>query len=135
MKTDPSCRPWLARQGALAVLLACAGCAGAPPVPEAQLALGRGAINEALSAGAAEAAPLELKQARDKMARADAAVAAENYEEARRLAEEAEVDARLASARARTAQAKLAAREIENSLSTLRENLNTGAEDNAPAPR
>lgn len=134
MSSKPSSRKRFIGGAALAVAAIAAGCASAP-IPEAQLALGRGAINEAMTAGATESAPLELQQARDKMARADAAVGAKNYEQAARLAEEAEVDARLAAAKARTAQAKLAALEIQKSLRTLRENLNTGQDANPPSQR
>lgn len=108
----------------LAVAASCAGCASAP-VPDTQLAVSRSAINDALSAGAAESAPQDLQNARDKLAQADAAVASNQHENARMLAEEAEVDARLATAKARTARANLAAAEVQKSIRTLRENLAT----------
>lgn len=122
------------RGGTLIAALLAAGCASAP-VPEAQLAVSRSAINEALATGAADSAPMELQNARNKVAQADAAVAADRNEDARRLAEEAEVDARLAAAKARTARANLAVAEIQESLRTLRENLPAGTGAEPPAPR
>lgn len=103
-----------------------AGCA-TPPVPDAQIAVSRSAIEDAMSAGATQAAPLELQHARDRMAQADAAVDAKRYDDARRLAEEAEVDARLATAKARTARANLAVAEIQKSIRALRENVTPNA--------
>src|SRR4051812_9382204 len=85
-----------------AVGTACAlafGCAGVP-APNAEMAAGRTRIQDALIAGAAENAPAELKTARDNQERAEAALAAKDNAEARRLAEEAEMDARLAIAKA-----------------------------------
>ncbi|MGE5493489.1 MAG: DUF4398 domain-containing protein [Actinomycetota bacterium] len=127
MNSPTSCRSlaW-----ATAILLL-AGCAS-PPRPDAQFAVSRSAIDDALGAGAAQSAPLELQHAREKMARADAAVDAKDFEDARRLAEEAEVDARLAAAKARTARAQLAVAEIQKSIRALRENVDTGS--SAPAP-
>ncbi|HZX31421.1 MAG TPA: DUF4398 domain-containing protein [Rhodocyclaceae bacterium] len=119
MNSTLPCRPL-----AWAAILLLAGCAS-PPRPDAQFAVSRSAIEEALGAGATQSAPLELQHARDKMARADAAVDAKNFEDARRLAEEAEVDARLAAAKARTARAQLAVAEIQKSIRALRENVNT----------
>lgn len=127
MKSPPSRRsqPWAA------AILLMAGCASSPPPPDAQFVISRNAIQDALGAGAAQAAPLELQHAREKMVRADAAVDARDFDDARRLAEEAEVDARLAAAKARTARANLAASEIQKSIRVLRENVNT---DSAPNP-
>lgn len=119
------------RSTALATGLLVAGCASIP-VPETQMTISRNAISDALSAGATENAPLDLQRARDKMAQANAAVAADRNKEARQLAEEAEVDARLAAAKARTARANLAALEVQKSIRTLQENLNTGAPANLP---
>jgi predicted nucleic acid-binding Zn-ribbon protein len=49
----------------------------------------------------------------------------DNNEQARRLAEEAEVDARLAELRARTKTTRDAVAAIQSSIDTLRRELNT----------
>lgn len=120
----------------LLVLLTVAGCAGTP-VPRAQLAVSQRAIEDAKTAGAAQAAPLDLQRAQDKLSRAQAATAEANNEQARRLAEEAEVDARLAAARARTARTREAAVEVQKSIRALRESApaDSGASNPAPVSR
>lgn len=123
--------PW--RAVLVAALLSTA-CASTPP-PDAQLAVSRSAIDDALAAGAADAAPLDLQKARDKLSLANASVAVEKHEDARRFAEAAEVDARLAAARARTAHANLAAAEIQQSIRALRENLSFDSGGTPPNPR
>jgi hypothetical protein len=86
---------------AFAVLIIFAGCSTTKPPTDslARAELGARAADEAK---AAELAPVDYKNARDKLAKAKAAMAAERYEEARRLAESAQVDAELALAKAET---------------------------------
>jgi uncharacterized protein DUF4398 len=78
----------------LLTALAAAACATEPP-PAATLASARAAVEQA-SAGGAQHAPSELAAARTKLRRAQDALARGDNVQARRLAEEAEVDARLA---------------------------------------
>jgi hypothetical protein len=59
------------------------------------------AVTSAEQADAAQHAPSDLDRARDKLIRAQAAMQEDDNTEARRLAEEALVDARLAEAKAR----------------------------------
>ena len=73
-------------------VLAAVACATEPP-PGAALASARAAVEQA---GAARHAPAELSAARTKLTRAQDAAARGDNLQARRLAEEAEVDARLA---------------------------------------
>lgn len=73
-----------------------AACATEPP-PAVTLASARAAVEQA-GAAAAQHAPSELAAARTKLQRAQDAAARGDNLQARRLAEEAEVDARLASA-------------------------------------
>jgi hypothetical protein len=87
--------------------LALAACATTSP-PGAELAAARAAIVQAEPA-AWRHAPAELRLAQDKLARAEQAMARDEWREARRLAEQAEVDARLAGSiaeneRSRSAQ-------------------------------
>ena len=78
---------WLAL---LAVLAACA----TEPAPTAELAAARAAVDQA--APASEYAPRELAAAQTKLRAAQDALARGDNLQARRLAQEAEVDARLA---------------------------------------
>ena len=78
---------WLAF---LAVLAACA----TEPSPTAELAAARAAVEQA--APAARYAPKELAAAQTKLGRAENALARGDNLQARRLAQQAEVDARLA---------------------------------------
>lgn len=93
-----------------ALLIALLGCAGEPP-PNAQLAVARAAVGEASRSGAVEHAPEDLSTARDKLARAEEAIKAGDNADARRLADEASMDAQLATAKARTAVATVAGSE------------------------
>ena len=107
---------------ALAAAVALAGCATTPP-PTGQLAVAKSAISDAVGAGSEQLAPEPLHTAQDKLAQADKAMAARNYADARRLAEEAEIDAKLAAITARSAKAQLAATELERGIQALKEEL------------
>src|SRR5204863_2573379 len=82
-------------RAALAILsLALAACA-TPAPPDADLAAARAALLQAEPVAHRHAAK-ELALAQTKLARAEQAMARDDWREARRLAEEAEVDARYA---------------------------------------
>jgi septal ring factor EnvC (AmiA/AmiB activator) len=89
-------------------LLALTGCAAAP-VPHDALAAAGLALDRAEVAGAAEHAPDELARARAQLAAAQAAVRARAHDEARLLAEQAAMDARLAEVEAERSQTEAAA--------------------------
>lgn len=97
-----------------------AGCATTPP-PNEDLALGRAAISEAVSAGAPQYAPVDLRRAQDSLDRASRALAQGHHQDARRFAQDAEADAKLAAAAARSHKAERALDEVETSLEALRE--------------
>lgn len=101
--------------GAAVVIVGCA--AATPPVDTVSTA--DMALNRAIDAKAMQHAPLELRLAEEKLDRAKSALEEEDYEQARRLAEEAQVDARLAEARARSRAARQQAQEIEQTIDTL----------------
>ena len=90
---------WLFYSAGIAALVIVAGCSTAQPPTDVltRAELGARAADEAR---AAELAPVDYKNARDKLAKAKLAMAAGRYEEARRLAESAQVDAELAEAKA-----------------------------------
>jgi hypothetical protein len=100
---------------AVGLITAAGGCKSVPP-PNQQMAAMRAAMHEAIEAGAPEYAGAEFARARQKYQRASALSADREYGQARRLAEEAEVDARLAASKARAVRAG-------RELSTAEENL------------
>jgi hypothetical protein len=91
--------------GAGIILGALSGC-GSVPAPVAEMSAAQTAVTSAEEANAAEYAPSDLDRARDKLIRAQAAMQEEDNEEARRLAEQALVDARVAEAKARAETAQ-----------------------------
>jgi hypothetical protein len=99
------------------------GCASTP-APTEQMAVSKSAIANAASAGGAEYAPVEMKGAQDKMNSADAAMHKKDYADARRFAEEAQADARLAEKKAESAKAQKAAAVTQDSNRVLREEMN-----------
>ncbi|QYF93829.1 DUF4398 domain-containing protein [Massilia sp. PAMC28688] len=111
----------LACAGAVLALAACTSPEKAPAT--ADVAVTRNAVENAVSAGAAELAPMEINAAREKMVRANAALAARDYTLARDLAAQAQADARLAQSKSRSAKATAAADALNNDLRVLREEL------------
>jgi uncharacterized lipoprotein YajG len=103
-----------------------AGCAGAPPTE--QMAVSKVAVSNATSAGGNEFAPLPLKSAMDKRDAAERAMTAEDYVLARQLAEEAQVDAQLAAATARSAKAQKAAAALLQDNRVLRQEIDRKAQ-------
>lgn len=120
MKTNRSNGTFLALCCALALV---AGCASTP-APTEQMAVSKSAIANAVSAGGPEHAAVEMRSAQDKMDRANRAMAKEDYDAARSLAEEAQTDARLAEKKAHSAKAQKAAAVMQDDIRVLREELN-----------
>ncbi len=117
--------PWLI----ILLSLLLAACAARPPAPTESLALARAAITSAEDAGAREQAPMEFREAQQKLERAEQANTREDYYEARRLAEQAQIDARYAAFRARSARSEKAIDELENSIADLRAEVARSMED------
>jgi hypothetical protein len=109
-------RRWTVAAAALVTALGCASV----PAPSGTISQAELTIEQAQQAGAQEHAPLELYQAREKLAAAKVAVEQNNNERAARIAELALVDAQLAEARARTEKARQTEAEVRASLETLR---------------
>jgi Domain of unknown function (DUF4398) len=113
------------RSGAAVAMLATlfiAACASTPP-PTAQVAVSNAALANAVSAGGPELAADEMRVARAKLERANAAMVAKDYAMAGMLAREAEVDALLAASRARSAKAQKAAAAVQEGSRVLTEEL------------
>ncbi|WP_273121759.1 DUF4398 domain-containing protein [Ferrovum myxofaciens] len=104
-----------------------AGCASTPP-PTAQMAISKTAVSNASSAGGTEYAPLQIKSAKEKLDAAEQAMVAKNYVLAKQLAEEAQVDAELAVAVARSNQAKKAADAVQEDSRALHQEIDRNAQ-------
>lgn len=115
--------PWYrATLGIGVFALALAGCATVTP-PTEQLAVSRMAVANAASAGGNEFAATEMRAAQDKLERANQAMTAKDYENAQSLAEQAQADAQLATAKARTGKAQKAAAAVQEDSRVLRHEL------------
>jgi Domain of unknown function (DUF4398) len=131
MKNDQK-RTWLHGMPARAVVAGLvimaggtAGCASTQPsASTAQIAVSTAALNHAQGAGGTETAPEDMAKARDKLTRANAAMTSRDFDQALALAEQAQVDALLAEARARAAKAQQAATELREGRRVLREEMN-----------
>jgi Domain of unknown function (DUF4398) len=98
------------------------GCASTPP-PLELIAVSKAAVNEANNAGANELAPIQYKSAMEKMNAADLAMAQKDFPLAQQLAEQAQVDAKLAVAMARSAKAKKAADAVQEDSRILSQEI------------
>ena len=114
---------------AVATAIFMSGCASTPtvPAPTEQMAVSRATLNAASSAGASEFAPVQLKSAMDKMDTAERAMGAKNYDLARKMAEQAQVDAQLAATAARAGKAQKAADTLQQSNQVLKKELDRNA--------
>ena len=101
----------------LAVMVGCAS----TPIPNEKIAVAKAALQRAERAGAPDSAPVELATARDKLSRAEKAVADRDALPATRLAEQANVDAELAEATAIQQRSHKAAMEFDSSMQALRQ--------------
>jgi len=111
--------PLLTIVGAIAL----AGCSSMKTPATAEVASSRTAVEAAASTGAPELAPAEMAAARDKMLRANQALAAKDYRTAQDLAQQAQADAKLAQSKASSAKATEAANKLQEDIRVLREEL------------
>ena len=102
-------------------------CSTLPP-PVEQMAVTKSTVDRASSSpNAVEAAPVELQKAREKLDRAQRAMTEKDYVLARRMAEQSEVDARVAESRASSARGERALKEVQESIRALQEEINRRA--------
>ena len=115
--------PQFARLTAMALVSAGLGfgCATEGPVPTQQLTTARTLAEQADKANAQRYAPADLQRAHDALSSAEKAANDHKYDDARRYAENAQVDADLASARASSGEAMAAANEVSRTIASLRE--------------
>ncbi len=120
-------RPALARAATAACLFLmvaflAGGCATAKP-PTDILARAEVQLRTAAEARADELAPMDLQRAREKLESSKKAMAAGRYDEARRLAETAEVEAELAEAKADAEITYQAADRLRRTIDALRQEM------------
>jgi hypothetical protein len=106
-----------------------AGCATEGNIPTQQLTQARTLVEQADKANAQRYAAADLQRAHDELSSADKAVTDRKYEDARRYAEKAQVDADLASARASSGEAQRAALEVNRSIESLKQESERHAND------
>jgi hypothetical protein len=112
----------LAKGASLCAMLGLSAAAmAADPIPQEKVAVAKSSVQRAEQAGAPELAPVEMAAARDKLARAERAIADHNKQIATQLAEQADVDAQLAEATAQQQRSHKAATEFDASLQALRQ--------------
>jgi len=107
---------------AVAAVALIAGCASTS-APTEQMAVSRAAVSNAMSAGGNQYAPVQFRYASEKLEAAERAMAEKDYELALRLAEQAEVDAKLSAEMARSAKAQIAADALQEDIRVLRQEL------------
>lgn len=108
-------------------------CASAP-IPNDQISLSQDAVNRAVSAGATEYAPLQMKTAQDKMFLMEREIGEKHYVKVKELAEQIQVDANLAERTATTVKAQKDLKDAQGGIQVLKqEMLQAPAAGNAPA--
>jgi hypothetical protein len=87
------------------------------------MAAARASIDSAITANAGVSSPAELRSAQEKYNLAAASIGDKDYERARRLAREAEADARLAMVREQSAQSQRSVDQLRETLRAMREQI------------
>jgi type IV pilus biogenesis protein CpaD/CtpE len=108
---------------AVSLLALLVGCASTP-APDTQMAVAEAAVQTANTSNTSEHAPRELQIAISKLASARQAYERKDYIEARKLAQQAELDAQVALTRAQSVSATKAAQESGEAARVLREEIN-----------
>ncbi len=93
------------------------GCAGNPP--KAAIASAQTLVQRAEEEGAAQFAPRPLREAKDKIEKAEGEVDDDDYSDARRLAEQAQADAKLAAVQADREKTKEAVAELTRTVQAM----------------
>jgi len=106
-----------------ALILLVSGCTSMKDPATSNIAVSKNAIANADSADAAQFAPLELQSAREKLTRANAAMADKDYKLANDLAIQAQADAKVATSKANSSKAQAAADALNADIRVLQEEL------------
>ena len=122
MRVNTAHRHYRAGAAAVAALGLLAACGTSPQSSQsAAMPLAKQAIDTAIRDGAEQRAPGDLATAQQKLALAQKSADNGLFDDARRFAEQAEVDARLASARSRTVQASNALSQLQGNTAPQRQ--------------
>lgn len=105
-----------------AALTVLVGCASTPP-PSEQMAVAEASVRRASTTNTSESAGVELQIATGKLASARQSMISKDYDRARQLAEQADVDAQVAELRAQSARSRKAAQESQDAARALREEI------------
>jgi hypothetical protein len=97
------------------------GCATDQSKPTEELTKARSVIQQADKGDTQRYAAADLQRAHDELSSAERAADNRKYDDARRFAENAEVDADLATARGNSGAAEHAVQEIRQSMETLKQ--------------
>jgi hypothetical protein len=129
---DPMWRKKLFHVGVLAYLtilfaFEISGCSLGKPLPTEALSKAELDLRAATEARADELAPMDLQGAREKLEASKKAMAAKRYDEARRLAEVAQVEAELAAAKAEAELTRRAAEDLRRRIDSLRAESERGS--------
>ena len=109
--------------GLSVALLLISACAAAPIAPTAELQAAETAIKAAEQARVADYASPDLAEARNKLNAANASLQLKEMDMARRLAEQARVDADLALARSQATKAKVVNDEMLKGTQSLKQEM------------
>lgn len=109
--------------GISVALLLISACAATPIAPTAELQAAETAIKAAEQGRVADYASPELAEARNKLTAANASLQLKEMDMARRLAEQARVDAGLALARSQATQAKVVNDEMLKGTQSLKQEM------------
>ncbi|MBN2733196.1 MAG: DUF4398 domain-containing protein [Balneolaceae bacterium] len=113
----------MSRFGLMICLVLAMGACATTNVPAPDTSEAESMIKQAEEAGAQEYAPLELREAREKVEQAKSLVEQEENAKAMRLTKEASVDAELAMVKARSAKAQEAVKQLKETIKTLKEEI------------
>jgi len=115
----------LIRTTAAALALGALAACSSTPAPTEQMAVTRTTVNRvAATPAVATNAPVDLQRAQEKLIQAEKAMSQEDYRSARRLAAEAEVDARVAETRADAARNASNLAQVQDSIRALQDEIN-----------
>jgi multidrug efflux pump subunit AcrA (membrane-fusion protein) len=122
-------KPFRGRLIYLVILFAfeSSGCSLGKPPPTEALSRAELDLRAASEARADELAPMDLQGAREKFEASKKAMAAKNYDTARRLAEIAQVEAELAAAKAEAEITRRAAEDLRRRIDSLRAESERGS--------
>ncbi len=116
-------RPYVLVVTTMALLVVFSGCRTTYPPATAEVSAARSAVATAEEAGAADGAPVEFRRARQKLEQSQQAADRGDNLRARILAEQAEVDARLAEMTTRANRQQEAVEALRASIDALRQEI------------